>query len=44
MAGAQFVATNADALLPVEGGQVLPGAGTIIAAIQTATAERSSDQ
>jgi 4-nitrophenyl phosphatase len=38
MAGARFVATNADALLPVEGGQVLPGAGTIIAAIQTATA------
>ena len=38
MAGAHFVATNADALLPVEGGQVLPGAGTIVAAIQTATA------
>jgi 4-nitrophenyl phosphatase len=38
MGGAHFVATNADALLPVEGGQVLPGAGTIIAAIQTATA------
>ena len=38
MAGARFVATNADALLPVEGGRVLPGAGTIIAAIQTATA------
>jgi HAD superfamily hydrolase (TIGR01457 family) len=38
MAGAHFVATNVDALLPVEGGQVLPGAGTIVAAIQTATA------
>jgi 4-nitrophenyl phosphatase len=38
MRGARFVATNADALLPIEGGQVLPGAGTIIAAIQTATA------
>jgi 4-nitrophenyl phosphatase len=37
MAGAHFVATNADALLPVEGGQLLPGAGSIIAAIQTAT-------
>jgi 4-nitrophenyl phosphatase len=36
--GAHFVATNADALLPVEGGQVAPGAGTMIAAIQTATA------
>ncbi|HET6317208.1 MAG TPA: HAD-IIA family hydrolase [Chloroflexota bacterium] len=37
LAGARFVATNADALLPVEGGHVLPGAGTMIAAIQTAT-------
>jgi 4-nitrophenyl phosphatase len=37
-AGAHFVATNTDALLPVEGGQVLPGAGTMVAAIQTATA------
>lgn len=36
--GARFVATNADALLPIEGGQVVPGAGTMIAAIQTATA------
>ena len=27
LAGAHFVATNADALLPVEGGQVVPGAG-----------------
>jgi 4-nitrophenyl phosphatase len=37
MAGAHFVATNADALLPIEGGQVIPGAGSIVAAIQTAT-------
>ena len=37
MGGARFVATNADALLPVEGGQVVPGAGTMISAIQTAT-------
>ena len=37
LAGARFVATNADALLPVEGGQVIPGAGTIVAAIQTGT-------
>jgi 4-nitrophenyl phosphatase len=36
--GARFVATNADALLPVEGGQVIPGAGSIVAAITTATA------
>jgi 4-nitrophenyl phosphatase len=38
LSGARFVATNADALLPIEGGQVIPGAGTMIAAIQTATA------
>ena len=37
LGGARFLATNADALLPIEGGQVLPGAGTMIAAIQTAT-------
>jgi 4-nitrophenyl phosphatase len=37
MHGAHFVATNADALLPVEGGRVVPGAGTMVAAIQTAT-------
>lgn len=37
MAGALFVATNGDALLPVEGGEFLPGAGSILAAIQTAT-------
>jgi 4-nitrophenyl phosphatase len=37
MHGAHFVATNADALLPIEGGQVVPGAGTMIAAIKTAT-------
>ncbi len=38
VAGARFVATNTDALLPIEGGQVIPGAGSIVAAIQTATA------
>src|SRR5260370_7037227 len=38
MAGARFVATNADALLPIEGGQVIPGAGTIVAAIEIAPA------
>jgi 4-nitrophenyl phosphatase len=38
LSGAHFVATNADALLPIEGGQVIPGAGTMIAAIQVATA------
>jgi 4-nitrophenyl phosphatase len=37
LAGAHFVATNADALLPIEGGRVIPGAGSIMAAIETAT-------
>jgi len=34
--GAQFIATNTDATYPAEG-RVLPGAGSIVAAIQTAT-------
>ncbi len=38
LGGARFVATNADALLPIEGGQVIPGAGTMVATIKTATA------
>jgi 4-nitrophenyl phosphatase len=38
LGGARFVASNADALLPVEGGAVLPGAGTMVAAIRAATA------
>ena len=38
MGGARFVATNSDALLPGECGLVVPGAGTMIAAIPTATA------
>lgn len=37
LAGAHFVATNADALLPVEGGDVMPGAGSLVAAIRAAT-------
>jgi 4-nitrophenyl phosphatase len=39
LAGARFLATNADALLPVEGGQVIPGAGSIVAALHTATGQ-----
>jgi HAD superfamily hydrolase (TIGR01457 family) len=39
LAGARFLATNADALLPIEGGNVIPGAGSIVAALQTATGE-----
>lgn len=33
--GARFVATNVDATLPVEGGEFWPGAGSIVAAVQT---------
>lgn len=39
--GARFVATNTDALLPIEGGEFLPGAGTMIAAIEAATRVRA---
>lgn len=37
-AGARFIATNADATLPTEHG-LIPGAGSIVAAIQTATGQ-----
>ena len=33
--GAHFIATNADATLPVEGGELWPGAGSLLASIQT---------
>ncbi|HMA37757.1 MAG TPA: HAD-IIA family hydrolase [Chloroflexia bacterium] len=33
--GARFVATNVDSSLPVEGGELWPGAGAIVAAIAT---------
>jgi 4-nitrophenyl phosphatase len=33
--GAEFVATNTDATFPTEGGKLTPGAGSIVAAIQT---------
>jgi 4-nitrophenyl phosphatase len=33
--GAVFIATNADATLPVEGGELWPGAGSIVAAVRT---------
>jgi 4-nitrophenyl phosphatase len=35
--GARFVATNPDATYPVEGDGVIPGAGSIVAAIRTAS-------
>lgn len=35
--GAEFIATNADSTFPREGGMVTPGAGTMVAAISTAS-------
>lgn len=35
-AGASFIATNRDATYPLEGGKVIPGAGTVVAAVATA--------
>jgi HAD superfamily hydrolase (TIGR01457 family) len=35
--GATLVATNADASYPAEGGELWPGAGSILAAVETAT-------
>lgn len=35
--GAAFIATNSDSTYPAENDRLLPGAGTIVAAIQTAT-------
>jgi HAD superfamily hydrolase (TIGR01457 family) len=32
--GAHFIATNTDATIPVEGGELWPGAGSIVAALQ----------
>jgi 4-nitrophenyl phosphatase len=37
LGGAKFVAANRDPLLPIEGGAVLPGAGSMVAAIEAAT-------
>jgi 4-nitrophenyl phosphatase len=39
LAGAQFIATNADATYPVEGGRLEPGAGSIVAAIATCSGQ-----
>jgi 4-nitrophenyl phosphatase len=35
-AGAPFIATNTDATYPMAGGRLQPGAGAVVAAIQTA--------
>ena len=37
MAGAPFVAANKDVAYPVEGGRLLPGAGAIVSALETAS-------
>ncbi len=37
LGGARFVATNEDATFPLEGDRVAPGAGSIVAAVKTAT-------
>ncbi len=36
-AGAQFVATNPDASIPLDGGRLAPGAGSLVAALRTCT-------
>ena len=35
--GAEFIATNADASYPSDGGKILPGAGCMVAAVKTAS-------
>ena len=40
--GATFIATNTDATIPVEGGELWPGAGSIVAAIETCSAVRAT--
>ena len=41
-AGARLVATNADASYPAPGGELWPGAGAILAAVETASGERAT--
>lgn len=38
LAGARFIATNGDLTFPVEEGKVIPGGGSLVAAVQAATA------
>ena len=35
--GAEFIATNEDPVFPIEGGAVIPGAGSLVAAVRTAS-------
>jgi 4-nitrophenyl phosphatase len=37
LSGARFIATNRDATLPLEGGNVIPGGGALVSAIETAS-------
>jgi 4-nitrophenyl phosphatase len=37
LAGARFIATNGDLTFPVEEGRVIPGGGSLVAAVQAAT-------
>jgi 4-nitrophenyl phosphatase len=39
LAGARFIATNGDLTFPVEEGKVIPGGGSLIAAVQAATSK-----
>jgi 4-nitrophenyl phosphatase len=40
--GAEFFATNADAMFPAKGGGLLPGAGSMVCAVETATGRRAT--
>jgi len=39
--GAKLIATNADAMFPAEGGRLLPGAGSMVAAVEKASGVRA---
>lgn len=39
LGGAKFIATNRDSTFPIEGGGVVPGAGSIVAAVATAAGQ-----
>lgn len=41
-AGARLVATNADATYPAPGGELWPGAGSLLAAVETASGRRAT--
>jgi 4-nitrophenyl phosphatase len=39
LGGARFVASNPDATYPLEGGRLIPGSGSLVAAVQACTSE-----